>query len=91
MRVSAMLVVDMAMLVMLRMLMSGHMVAGDSGMRRAAVVVMMFVVSPLLAVIALVTVPISIVITTQVAKRSQKLFAAQWAHTGALKVVLTRS
>jgi ATP-binding cassette subfamily B multidrug efflux pump len=48
------------------------------------VVVMMFVVSPLLALIALVTVPISIVITTQVAKRSQKLFAAQWAHTGAL-------
>jgi ATP-binding cassette subfamily B multidrug efflux pump len=48
------------------------------------VVVMMFVVSPLLAVVALVTVPISIVITTQVAKRSQKLFGAQWAHTGAL-------
>ncbi len=48
------------------------------------VLVMMFVVSPLLAVIALVTVPMSIIITTQVAKRSQKLFAAQWAHTGAL-------
>jgi ATP-binding cassette subfamily B multidrug efflux pump len=48
------------------------------------VIVMMFVVSPLLAVIALVTVPLSVVITTQVAKRSQKLFAAQWAHTGAL-------
>src|SRR5260370_16208508 len=45
---------------------------------------MMFVVSPLLAVIALVAVPISVVITTQVAKRSQKLFAAQWANTGAL-------
>jgi ATP-binding cassette, subfamily B, multidrug efflux pump len=48
------------------------------------VVVMMFVVSWQLALIALVTVPVSIVITTQVAKRSQKLFAAQWAHTGAL-------
>ena len=48
------------------------------------VVVMMFVVSPLLALVALVTVPISVVVTTQVAKRSQKLFAAQWAHTGAL-------
>ncbi|MDQ6876641.1 MAG: ABC transporter ATP-binding protein/permease [Candidatus Dormibacteraeota bacterium] len=48
------------------------------------VLVMMFVVSPLLAVIALVTVPVSVIITTQVAKRSQKLFAAQWAHTGAL-------
>jgi ATP-binding cassette subfamily B multidrug efflux pump len=44
----------------------------------------MFVVSPLLALIALVTVPISIVIATQVAKRSQKLFAAQWANTGGL-------
>jgi len=48
------------------------------------VIVMMLVVSPLLAVIALVTVPLSVIITTQVAKRSQKLFAAQWAHTGAL-------
>jgi ATP-binding cassette subfamily B protein len=48
------------------------------------VIVMMFVVSPPLALIALVTVPLSVVITTQVAKRSQKLFAAQWAHTGAL-------
>jgi ATP-binding cassette subfamily B multidrug efflux pump len=48
------------------------------------VVVMMFVVSPLLAAVALVTVPISIGVTTQVAKRSQKLFGAQWAHTGAL-------
>jgi ATP-binding cassette subfamily B protein len=48
------------------------------------VLAMMFVVSPLLALIALVTIPLSVVITTQVAKRSQKLFAAQWAHTGAL-------
>jgi ATP-binding cassette, subfamily B, multidrug efflux pump len=48
------------------------------------VMVMMFVVSPLLAVVALVTVPISIVVATQVGKRSQKLFVAQWSHTGAL-------
>jgi ATP-binding cassette, subfamily B, multidrug efflux pump len=48
------------------------------------VMVMMFVVSPLLAVVMLVTVPISIFITTQVGKRSQKLFVAQWSHTGAL-------
>lgn len=48
------------------------------------VLVMMFVVSPLLALIALVTVPISIVIATQVAKRSQKLFVAQWTNTGGL-------
>ena len=48
------------------------------------VLVMMFVVSPLLAVIALVTVPVSILIATQVGKRSQKQFVAQWKHTGAL-------
>jgi ATP-binding cassette subfamily B protein len=48
------------------------------------VIVMMFVVSPLLAVIALVTVPLSIIIATQVGKRSQKMFVAQWTHTGAL-------
>jgi ATP-binding cassette subfamily B protein len=50
----------------------------------AGVLVMMFVISPLLAVIALVAVPLSVVITQQIAKRSQKLFVAQWAHTGAL-------
>ena len=48
------------------------------------VIVMMFIVSPLLAVIALVTVPVSILVATQVGKRSQKLFVAQWSHTGAL-------
>jgi ATP-binding cassette subfamily B protein len=48
------------------------------------VMVMMFVVSPVLAVVALVTVPVSIVVATQVGKRSQKLFVAQWSHTGAL-------
>jgi ATP-binding cassette, subfamily B, multidrug efflux pump len=48
------------------------------------VLVMMFVVSPLLALIALITVPMSIVIATQVGKRSQKLFVAQWANTGRL-------
>ncbi|MFC7380612.1 ABC transporter ATP-binding protein [Sphaerisporangium rhizosphaerae] len=48
------------------------------------VLVMMFVISPLLAVIALVTIPVSMVVTGQVAKRSQKHFVAQWAHTGTL-------
>jgi ATP-binding cassette subfamily B protein len=48
------------------------------------VLVMMFVVSPLLAVIALVAVPASVLVTKQIAKRSQKLFIAQWRHTGAL-------
>jgi ATP-binding cassette subfamily B protein len=44
----------------------------------------MFILSPSLALVALVTVPLTLVITTFIAKRSQKLFAAQWAHTGEL-------
>jgi ATP-binding cassette subfamily B protein len=48
------------------------------------VLTMMFVVSPLLALIALVAVPVSILVTKQIAKRSQKQFIAQWRHTGAL-------
>ena len=48
------------------------------------VVVMMFILSPLLAVIALVTIPLTLVITMLIARRSQKLFVAQWKHTGEL-------
>jgi ATP-binding cassette subfamily B multidrug efflux pump len=48
------------------------------------VVAMMFIISPLLALIALVTIPLTIVITTVIAKRSQKLFVAQWKETGTL-------
>jgi ATP-binding cassette subfamily B protein len=48
------------------------------------VLVMMFVISPLLALIALVTVPLSMLVTRQVARRSQRLFIAQWTHTGVL-------
>ena len=48
------------------------------------VLAMMFLISPLLALIALVTIPLSVLVTAQIAKRSQKLFVAQWAHTGEL-------
>ena len=48
------------------------------------VLVMMFVLSPVLALVALVTIPLTIVITALIAKRSQKLFVAQWTHTGTL-------
>lgn len=48
------------------------------------VVVMMFVVSPLLALVALVTIPVSMVVTGTIAKRSQKKFVAQWKSTGQL-------
>lgn len=48
------------------------------------VLVMMFIVSPLLSVIALVTIPLTVLITAVIAKRSQKMFVAQWKHTGEL-------
>jgi ATP-binding cassette subfamily B protein len=48
------------------------------------VIAMMFVISPLLAVIALVMVPASIFVTKSITKRSQRQFIAQWTHTGAL-------
>ncbi|HEY0533634.1 MAG TPA: ABC transporter ATP-binding protein, partial [Actinoplanes sp.] len=48
------------------------------------VLVFMFWISWLLALIALVTVPISILVTTQVGKRAQPNFVAQWATTGKL-------
>ncbi|RFA19385.1 ABC transporter ATP-binding protein [Subtercola boreus] len=55
------------------------------------VITMMFVISPLLALIALVTIPLTIVITAVVAKRSQKLFVAQWKHTGTLNARIEES
>ena len=48
------------------------------------VLAMMFWISPLLAVIALVTIPLSIIITVLIAKRSQPQFIEQWASTGRL-------
>jgi ATP-binding cassette subfamily B protein len=48
------------------------------------VIIMMFTISPLLAVISLALVPLSVLVTIQIAKRSQKQFAAQWEHTGKL-------
>jgi ATP-binding cassette subfamily B protein len=48
------------------------------------ILIMLFVISPLLAVVALVAVPLSIVVTAKVGKRAQKGFVAQWKHVGAL-------
>jgi ATP-binding cassette subfamily B protein len=48
------------------------------------VLTMMFVISPLLALVALVAVPLSVVVTRRIAKRSQQQFIAQWTHTGTL-------
>jgi ATP-binding cassette subfamily B protein len=48
------------------------------------VMTMMFWISPLLAAVSLVTVPLSIVTTFFIARRSQVQFKEQWARTGAL-------
>jgi len=48
------------------------------------VLIMMLSISPLLALISLLAVPLSFVLTILIAKRSQKQFAAQWARTGDL-------
>ncbi|MGV9743264.1 ABC transporter ATP-binding protein [Nocardia farcinica] len=46
------------------------------------ILIMMFWISPLLAVIALLTVPAAIVVTAQIAKRSKPHFVNQWKYTG---------
>jgi ATP-binding cassette subfamily B protein len=48
------------------------------------VLAMMFWISPLLALIALVTIPVAGVVTAAIAKRSKPQFTAQWARTGTL-------
>jgi ATP-binding cassette subfamily B multidrug efflux pump len=46
--------------------------------------VMMIVISPLLAIVALITIPLAFTITKAVTKRSQPEFMKQWASTGRL-------
>ena len=48
------------------------------------VVVMMFVISPLLAAVALITVPSSVWLMKVIGTRARPRFMAQWRHTGAL-------
>ncbi len=48
------------------------------------VVVMMFTISPLLAVVALVTVPLSVFTMKTIGGKARPRFMAQWMHTGAL-------
>lgn len=48
------------------------------------VLAMMFWISPLLALIALISVPVSVVVATKVGKRAQPQFIAQWRTTGTL-------
>lgn len=48
------------------------------------VLAMMFWISPLLALIALVSVPLSVMVATRVGKRAQPQFVQQWKSTGQL-------
>jgi len=48
------------------------------------VLAMMFLISPVLAGIALVTVPSSVFVATRIGKRAQPSFVQQWATTGTL-------
>lgn len=58
------------------MLMSLLMVVG--------VIAMMFVISPLLAMITLISVPLTVLVTGRVMSRSRQLFIEQWRRTGRL-------
>nr|WP_231961570.1 ABC transporter ATP-binding protein [Pedococcus dokdonensis] len=53
-----------------------------------AMVAMMLYISPLLALIALVTIPISMFVTAAIGKRSQKHFVQQWKSTGELNSIV---
>jgi len=55
-----------------------------SALTIVGVVVLMIVISPLLSLIAVITVPLSLYTIKTIAKRAQPRFVAQWRHTGAL-------
>ncbi|MGZ4735575.1 MAG: ABC transporter ATP-binding protein [Acidimicrobiia bacterium] len=48
------------------------------------VIIMMITISPLLALVALVTIPVSVLTMKSITKRSKKKFVDQWRHTGTL-------
>ncbi|MFD7981776.1 ABC transporter ATP-binding protein [Kitasatospora indigofera] len=56
----------------------------NSTLTVVGVLAMMFWISPLLALIALISVPASIVVATKVGKRAQPQFVSQWKTTGQL-------
>ncbi|MFI6318569.1 ABC transporter ATP-binding protein [Nonomuraea sp. NPDC050556] len=55
-----------------------------SALTVVGVLAMMFWISPVLALIALVTIPLSVYITAIIGKRSQPQFIKQWSSTGKL-------
>jgi ATP-binding cassette subfamily B protein len=50
----------------------------------AGVLILMITISPLLSLVALVTIPISVFTMKAITKRSKTRFVAQWRHTGSL-------
>ncbi len=56
-----------------------------------AVLGMMVWISPTLAMVALVSVPITMLVASQVMKRSQGLFVSQWRRTGTLNAHIEES
>lgn len=56
-----------------------------------AVLGMMLWISWRLALVALVVIPLTVVVTSFIARRSQKLFVAQWRDTGRLNAIVEES
>jgi ATP-binding cassette subfamily B multidrug efflux pump len=54
-------------------------------------VVMMFVISPTLAIVAIITIPLSAGIIRFITKHSRVRFMAQWRHTGRLNALVEES
>jgi ATP-binding cassette, subfamily B, fatty acid transporter len=55
------------------------------------VLLMMITISPLLTGIAVLTVPVSVLVTRAIARRSQRMFVAQWTNTGRLNAHIEES
>jgi ATP-binding cassette subfamily B protein len=56
----------------------------NSTLHILGVVIMMFTISPVLALVAVITIPTALRLLKAITNRSKKRFIAQWAHTGAL-------
>ena len=62
-----------------------------SGLTIIGVLAMMLLLSPVLAVISLITVPLSMGVTLLVARRSQVQFGAQWQRTGSVNSLVEQT
>ncbi len=59
-----------------------------SGLTIVGVLAMMLWISPLLAAIAVVTIPVAFILTILIARRSQVHFTTQWRRTGELNAIV---